>query len=204
VKSVPEAVPISTFHYILLCELLEQRVIEICSRYLGKILNKSKTCERAKCPPMEQDSRKGKRGTLQAESSASCLLWQGCLPLSRAPCPIEATPRAASPRAAPAVQAARPLPPVLSVRCGACRRPTGGIQRWPAAGAGRAGRPQARASAGRVAAGWQGVGGRSRWKRPFDFPIPRWGDGVGARGGSSGHTTCMRRQINTRATSRSW
>ena len=66
----------------------------------------------------------------------------------------------------------RPQPPVLSVRCGASRRPAGGIQRWPAAGAGRAGRPQARASAGRVAAGWHGVGGRSRWKRPFDFPIP--------------------------------
>src|SRR5262249_49261075 len=46
------------------------------------------------------------------------------------------TPRAASPRAAPAVQAARPQPPVLSVRCGASRRPAGGIQRWPAAGAG--------------------------------------------------------------------
>ena len=76
------------------------------------------------------------------------------------------------PRAAPAVQAARPLPPVLSVRCGASRRPAGGIQRWPAAGVGRAGRPQARASAGRVVAGWQGVGGRSRWKRPFDFPAP--------------------------------
>ena len=81
-------------------------------------------------------------------------------------------PRAASPRAAPAVQAARPQPPVLSVRCGASRRPAGGIQRWPAAGAGRAGRTQARASAGRVAAGWHGVGGRSRWQRPFDFPIP--------------------------------
>src|SRR5262245_27142440 len=67
-----------------------------------------------------------------------------------------------------------PLPaPVLSVRCGASRRPAGGIQRWPAAGAGRAGQPRARASAGRVAAGWHGVGGRSRWKRPFDFPIPR-------------------------------
>jgi hypothetical protein len=81
-------------------------------------------------------------------------------------------PRAASPRAAPAVQAARPQPPGLSVRCGARQRPAGGIQRWPAAGAGRAGRPQARASAGRVAAGWHGVGGRRRWQRPFDFPIP--------------------------------
>ena len=62
-------------------------------------------------------------------------------------------PRAVAPRAAPAVQAARPQPPILSVRCGASRRPAGGIQRWPAAGAGRAGRPQARASAGRVAWG---------------------------------------------------
>ena len=42
------------------------------------------------------------------------------------------------------------------------------------AGAGRAGRPQARAAAGRVAAGWHGVGGRSRWKRPFDFLSPRY------------------------------
>ena len=71
------------------------------------------------------------------------------------------------------MQAARPQPPILSVRCGASRRPAGGIQRWPAAGAGRAGRPQARASAGRMAAGWHGVGGRGRWKRPFDFPIPQ-------------------------------
>ena len=78
-----------------------------------------------------------------------------------------------SPRAAPAVQAARPQPPVLSVRGGASRRPAGGIQRWPAAGAGRAGRPQARAAAGRVAARWHGVGGRGRWKRPFAFPIPQ-------------------------------
>ena len=27
--------------------------------------------------------------------------------------------------------------------------------------------------AGRMAAGWHGVGGRGRWKRPFDFPIPQ-------------------------------
>jgi len=39
------------------------------------------------------------------------------------------------------------------VRCGASWRPAGGIQRGPAAGAGRAGRPQARAAAGRVAWG---------------------------------------------------
>jgi peptide/nickel transport system ATP-binding protein len=44
-----------------------------------------------------------------------------------------------APRAAPAVQAARPQPPVLSVRCGASRWQAAGIQRWPAAGAGRAG-----------------------------------------------------------------
>src|SRR5262245_28481727 len=65
--------------------------------------------------------------------------------------PLHYAPPAASPRAAPAVQAARPQPPVLSVRCGASRRPAGGIQRWPAAGAGRAGRPQAR----HQRAGWQ-------------------------------------------------
>ena len=68
-------------------------------------------------------------------------------------CKDDEPPRAASPRAAPAVQAVRAQSPVLSVRCGASRRPAGGIQRSPAAGAGRAGRPQARASAGRVAWG---------------------------------------------------
>jgi hypothetical protein len=79
---------------------------------------------------------------------------------------VTPSPPAASPRAAPAVQAARPQPPILSVRCGASRRPASGIQRWPAAGARRVGRPRARASAGRMAAGWHGVGGRGRWKRP--------------------------------------
>src|SRR5262249_5773931 len=95
-------------------------------------------------------------------------------------------PPAASPRAAPAGQAARPQPLILSGCCGARRRPAGGSQGWPAAGAGRAGRPQARASAGRVAARWHGVGGPSRWKRPFDFPIPaprlpqrEWASGLG-------------------------
>jgi hypothetical protein len=52
---------------------------------------------------------------------------------------VTPSPPAASPRAAPAVQAARPQPPILSVRCGASRRPAGGIQRWPAAGAGAGG-----------------------------------------------------------------
>jgi hypothetical protein len=103
---------------------------------------------------------------------------------------LNQSPPAAAPRAAPAVQAARPQPPILSVRCGASRRPAGGILRWPAAGAGRAGRPQARASAGRMAAGWHGVGGRGRWKRPFDFPIPpipRSGDVVRAYLGAVSH-----------------
>jgi hypothetical protein len=48
-KSVPERVPVSTFHNIPLCELLEQRVVEINSKYLGKTLNKSKEYERARC-----------------------------------------------------------------------------------------------------------------------------------------------------------
>ena len=95
-----------------------------------------------------------------------------CISLFKLSSRLNQSPRAASPRAAPAVQAARPQPPVLSVRCGASRQPAGGIQRWPAAGTGRAGLPQARAAAGRVAAGWHGVGGRGRWQRPFDFPIP--------------------------------
>ena len=46
------------------------------------------------------------------------------------------------------------------------------------AGAGRAGRPQARVSASRMAAGLYGVGGCSRWQRPFDFPIPKAAAGV--------------------------
>jgi hypothetical protein len=72
------------------------------------------------------------------------------------------------PQSSPAAAPAAPSPG--SRPGGAGLRPACGRQRWPAAGAGRAGRPQARASAG---AGWQGVGGRGRWKRPFDFPIPR-------------------------------
>jgi uncharacterized protein len=70
------------------------------------------------------------------------------------------------PQSSPAAAPAAPSPG--SRPGGAGLRPACGRQRWPAAGAGRAGRPQARASAG---AGWQGVGGRGRWKRPFDFPI---------------------------------
>jgi hypothetical protein len=45
-------------------------------------------------------------------------------------------------------------------------RPGGVLAR--VGGARGAGRRQARAPAG---AEWQGVGGRGRWKRPFDFPI---------------------------------
>jgi len=29
-----------------------------------------------------------------------------------------------------------------------------------------------------MAAGWHGVGGRGRWQRPFDFPIPKAAAGV--------------------------
>src|SRR5215475_8277378 len=69
---------------------------------------------------------------------------------------LNQSPPAASPRAAPAVPAARPQPPVLSVPCGADRRPAGdrqgvrrGVCRPPPARGGRGG----------------------RWKRPFNFPI---------------------------------
>ena len=78
---------------------------------------------------------------------------------------------------------------VLAVPCGAGRGPAGSRQGGPAAGVGASGPALARPAPGgqrgacgptpgvgtsgrRVAAGWHGVGGRGRWKRPFDFPIP--------------------------------
>jgi hypothetical protein len=75
--------------------------------------------------------------------------------------------------------AARHQEPVLSGkpwRLAACRRPTGLASGSPHAlvrlgapgGAGRIGHALAHAPAG---AGWHGVGGRGRWKRPFEFPI---------------------------------
>jgi len=54
----------------------------------------------------------------------------------------------------------RPVPSHPSCPGAAVR--AGGLPAASSAGAGRAGRPQARAAAGRVAAGWHGVGGRSR------------------------------------------
>ena len=81
----------------------------------------------------------------------------------------------AAPSKPPAGPAARPQPPVLSVSCGAGWRPVargalgtpGGVLAR-VGGARGAGRRQARAPAG---VEWHGVGGRGRWKRPFDFPI---------------------------------
>src|SRR5262249_53582008 len=61
------------------------------------------------------------------------------------------------PRAAPAMQAAQPQPPVLSVPCGADLRPAGGRQ-------------GVRRGVGGPAPARGGRGGR--WKRPFNFPIP--------------------------------
>src|SRR5262245_16512093 len=79
-----------------------------------------------------------------------------CISLFQLSSRLNQSPPAASPRAAPAVPAARPQPPVLSVPGGADRRPAGdrqGVRR----GVGRP--PPAR-------------GGRGgRWKRPFNFPI---------------------------------
>jgi hypothetical protein len=63
-----------------------------------------------------------------------------------------------------------PVPSHPSCPCAAVR--AGGL---PAASS--AGQPLARGGRadprrGHQRAGWHGVGGRSRWKRPFDFPIP--------------------------------
>jgi hypothetical protein len=62
-----------------------------------------------------------------------------------------------APRAAPAMPAARPQPPALSMRCepAACRQQPALASRWRGACGPTPG-------AGRVAAGWQGVGGRGR------------------------------------------
>jgi hypothetical protein len=57
--------------------------------------------------------------------------------------------------------------PVRALRRGAPRARPGGVLAR-VGGASGAGRRQARAPAG---AEWHGVGGRGRWKRPFDFPI---------------------------------
>src|SRR5262245_52021692 len=62
-----------------------------------------------------------------------------CISLFKLSSRLNQSPPAASPRAAPAVPAARPQPPVLPVPCGADRRPAGDRQ---ACGAGCAGRPQ--------------------------------------------------------------
>jgi hypothetical protein len=119
--------------------------------------------------------------------AACCTPARVCISLSfvlAARCPIVCTRLSRRPSAAlvafesvtpEQLQPCRlPVPSHPSCPCAAVRAGglPAGIQRWPATGAGRAGRSQARAAAGRVAAGWHGVGGRGRWKRPFDFPIP--------------------------------
>jgi hypothetical protein len=68
------------------------------------------------------------------------------------------------PRAAPAAQAARHQPPVLSVPCGAGLWPAGCRQGWPAAGAGRAGSPRA------------GVGRKGRLIFLYSALTPRLGN----------------------------
>ena len=79
-----------------------------------------------------------------------------CISLFKLSSRLNQSPRQ-SPRAAPAVPAARPQPPVLSVPCGADRRPAGDRQGVR----GRARRPP------------PARGGRGgRWKGSFNFPIP--------------------------------
>ena len=71
---------------------------------------------------------------------------------------------------APSSRTGSPSPatrPVRARRRGAPRARPGGVLAR-VGGARGAGRRQARAPAG---AEWHGVGGRGRWKRPFDFPI---------------------------------
>ena len=99
----------------------------------------------------------------QSPAHARCLIV--CISLSRRPSAaptalqeilpqaLKAVPQSSlqqSPRAVPAVPAARHQPPVLSVPCGAGLWPAGCRQGWPAADAGRAGSPRA------------GVGGKGR------------------------------------------
>ena len=78
-----------------------------------------------------------------------------------------------SPPAAPAALAARPQPPSCPCPAAGCPEARGasGAPWWGARQGGRragCGPTQARAPAG---AEWHGMGERSRWKRPFDFPI---------------------------------
>src|SRR5262249_50052352 len=72
---------------------------------------------------------------------------------------LNQSPRAAAPRAAPAVQAARPQPPVLSVRCGANRRHPALASPWRGACGPTPGAGNQRAGWQQGDRGWSAAGG---------------------------------------------